>query len=354
MRMHLTQGFGLFSEFLSGLPGIQVMPDALDSCIQKSCSRGWMYDAKGAIVKIFPALVFSLAILTACSTTGPTQNVGSTENPSAAGPADTELPIGGSRPVDVKTPADFNPTSGKTYPLFLLLHGYGSSASMQDRYLGLSAEALRRGYVFAAPNGTVSGSRRRFWNASESCCNFESTSVDDVGYLRSLIQQITARYAIDPKRVYVFGHSNGGFMAFRLACEASQWVTAVVGLAGSMRSDPALCKPERPVSVLAIHGTDDRVVRYQGGQFSKQGATYPSADATIAHWAKVNGCQAEPVSSAPFTILKRSRKPETTALRFPDCRAGARTELWKIEGGGHIPMFSQDFVPKVLDFMEGR
>ncbi len=303
-------------------------------------------------MKTLPAMIFSLSLLAACSTPATHEDKAASENPNAPGLAGAEVPIGGSRPVDVKTPKDFNLKSGKSYPLLLLLHGYGSSADMQDRYLGLSTEALRRGYVFAAPNGTVSSSRRRFWNASESCCNFESQSIDDVEYLRTLIQDITARYAIDPKRVHVFGHSNGAFMAYRLACDASNSVTAVAGLAGSMRPNPALCQPQRPVSVLAIHGTDDRVVSYRGGQFSKNGALYPSAEVTIAHWAQVNGCKPEPVHTTPFGILKLSRKAETTAIRYSDCKAGVRTELWKVEGGSHVPIFSQDFVPKVLDFFE--
>jgi polyhydroxybutyrate depolymerase len=304
---------------------------------------------KDQLVKMLPVLIFTLLISTACSTAPDAQVA-----PPAAGLADKQLPVGGSRPVDVKTPADFNPKSGQTYPLLLLLHGYGSSAAQQDRYLGMSEVALKRGYVFAAPNGTVSGSSRRFWNASEACCNFEANTIDDVAYLRKLIEEITARYAIDPKRVYVFGHSNGGFMAYRLACDASPIVTAVAGLAGSLRSDPKSCKPERPVSVLAIHGTDDRVVSYRGGQFSKGGATYPSAEKTIARWAELNGCQPEAASSAPIKLLRLTRKPETTALRYSGCKDQVRTELWKLEGGSHIPMFTADFVPKVLDFFEGR
>lgn len=300
-------------------------------------------------MKMLPILIFSLLTLSACSTASDKK-----VDPMAAGLADSEVPVGGSRPVDVKTPEGFNPKSGQTYPLLLLLHGYGSSAAQQDRYLGLSAVALKRGYVFAAPNGTVSGSSRRFWNASEACCNFEATTIDDVAYLKKLIEDITARYAIDPKRVYVFGHSNGAFMAYRLACDASPMVTAVAGLAGSLRSDPQSCKPERPVSILAIHGTDDRVVSYRGGQFSKGGASYPSAEKTVARWAELNGCQPQPASSAPLKLLRLTRKPETTALRYNGCKDQVRTELWKLEGGSHIPIFTADFVPKVLDFFEGR
>ncbi len=305
-------------------------------------------------MKMFPALIFSLLLHTACTTAPSPQDRSNADHPTSAGLTDPNTPIDGSRPVDVKTPEGFYPKSGQTYPLLVLLHGYGSSAAQQDDYLGLSAAALKRGFVFAAPNGTVSGSRRRFWNASESCCNFESTSIDDVDYLRGLIQQITTRYAIDPKRVYIFGHSNGAFMAYRLACDASPIVTAVAGLAGSLRSDPTACKPERPVSVLAIHGTKDRIVSYQGGHFSKGSATYPSAEKTIARWAEVNGCKPAAETSEPFKLLRLGRKPETRAIRYPGCRDGVRTELWSIEGGSHIPMFTPDVMPKVLDFFEPR
>ncbi len=300
-------------------------------------------------MKICPILIVTLLSLGACTSASRNKQA----SPDAALTA-TKVPVGGDRPVEVLTPQGFDPKAGRSYPLLILLHGYGSSGSRQDSYLGLSEEALRRGYVFAAPDGMMSGSSRRFWNASEACCNFESTTLDDVAYLRKLIQDITAHYAIDPKRVFIFGHSNGAFMANRLACDASPIVTAVAGLAGTMRSDPANCKPERPVSVLAIHGTDDRIVSYRGGRFSKDGASYPGAEKSIAHWAKVNGCQPEAAVSAAFSILRLTLKAETTAIRYSGCRNEVRTELWKIEGGSHIPMFTADFVPKVLDFFEAK
>lgn len=70
---------------------------------------------------------------------------------------------------------------------------------------------------------------------------------------------------VDPDRIYVFGHSNGGFMAYWLACELSDEVTAIAVLAGSDYPTDADCQPSRPVSVLHLHGDDDELVFYEGG-----------------------------------------------------------------------------------------
>lgn len=284
-----------------------------------------------------------------------------TPKPSPEGPlpqlplVDMEGPIGGSRPVEVLTPTDHDPSGSKKYPLLILLHGFNSTAAKQDAYLKLSQAALQRGFVFAAPDGTMAPlSRARFWNAGEVCCNFENVRVDDIAYIRDLIRQITARYAVDSKKVYLFGHSNGAFMAHRFACDQSEWVTAIAGLAGSLRPNPGACVPARPMGVLTIHGTDDTVIKYAGGQFNPLSPFYPSAETTIARWARVNGCGLEQTRGAPFSIIAGSPTVETTALRFEQCQGGVKTELWKIEGGSHIPGFDPAFVPKVLDFFEAH
>lgn len=273
-------------------------------------------------------------------------------------PLDLQGPLGGSRPVTVKTPLGFN-TQGTKYPLIILLHGFNSDGEAQDRYLGLSRIALDRGYLFIAPNGTpgvnpgaAPGLTARFWNASESCCNFTNAKVDDVAYLRDLIRQMIARYPVDPTRVYLFGHSNGAFMAHRMACDESLRITAIAALAGSLRPQVADCKPKVPVAVLTIHGTSDPVIQYKGGRTLPTVPPYPSAAETIGHWAKMNGCSPTSVNGEKFSLLQGSPQAETTPIVYGSCAINSAAELWEIDQGGHIPSFDEQFVPRVLDFFK--
>lgn len=281
------------------------------------------------------------------------------------------------RPVIVKTPSGFSAQQQKRYPLVILLHGYTSTPELQDSYLGFSEAALERGFVFAAPRGTPTPSRveafpegpdsewQLFWNATEACCNFEKVAVDDVAFLKGLIRELVDRYAVDAKAVYVFGHSNGGFMALRLACDAAPSVTAVASLAGSLRPDPNLCVPSRPVSVLSIHGMKDDVVLYAGGQFNVDNplSRYPSAEATVARWAELNRCQTASSSAAKKTelqLLEGSEGADTILKNYAGCAAGGATSLLSILEGSHAPgldgsrAFNSQFIPYVLDFFSAQ
>ncbi len=100
-----------------------------------------------------------------------------------------------------------------------------------------AAAAPQGGFVYATPDGTIDGDGNRFWNATDACCNFDRRTVDDVAYLSSVIADIQGQLAIDPKRIAVVGHSNGGFMSYRMACERSDLVGAVVSLAGATFAD---------------------------------------------------------------------------------------------------------------------
>lgn len=268
-------------------------------------------------------------------------------------------PIGGPRPVDVKTPLGYSP-QGKLYPLLILLHGFNTDGESQDTYLGLSKVALERGYIFIAPNGTTTlgtgplpALTTRFWDATKSCCNFTAEKINDVAYISGLIQQMIARYPVDPKRVYLFGHSNGAFMAHRMACEVSTRVTAIAALAGSLGAELSACKPKVPVSVLTIHGVSDPLIQFNGGQLLPDRPNYPSALETIGHWAKVNACAPQATEGESFSIIEKLfRSPETKPLVYQSCAKNGAAELWQIADAGHIPKFNDTFVPHVLDFFD--
>ncbi len=257
------------------------------------------------------------------------------------------LTVGGDRPVVVQIPSGYDP--GSPAPLLILLHGYGASGSLQEAYFQLGSEAEARGVVYAFPDGTADQMGSDFWNASDACCDFYATGVDDSAYLIGLVDEIGSHLSIDPKRVYFVGHSNGAFMSYRMACDHAARVAAIVGLAGAMPLDASSCAASEPVSVLAIHGTADDTVPYDGGLlFTKD---IPSAPETVGDWAEIDGCGSVSVDGAPFDFEPLIDGAETTPSTFPDCAAGAEVTLWTIEGGGHVPALPGSFAAMVFDFL---
>ncbi|NES15126.1 MULTISPECIES: PHB depolymerase family esterase [Micromonospora] len=256
------------------------------------------------------------------------------------------------RPFQLHVPAGYDPA--KKVPLVVLLHGYGSSAAQQERYFNLTPESDRRGFLYAMPDGTIDREGKRFWNATEACCDDYRSGVDDVAYLERLLDTVESVYSVDTARVYLVGHSNGGFMAYQMACERSTRITAIVSLAGAVDNDTTLCTPQRPVSVLEIHGTADATIRFDGG--TRGGHPYPSVDTSLATWRHIDGCSAQADTSAPALDLEPRLPGAETGVTIYSvgCRDATSVELWHIRGGGHTPTLNATFGPAVIDFLYPR
>jgi polyhydroxybutyrate depolymerase len=125
--------------------------------------------------------------------------------------------VGGDRPVEVHVPPSYS--CDVAAPLVILLHGYRASGVEQEAYFKVAKESDRRGFLYLAPDGMKDRVYIKFWNATDACCNFYGSTVDDSKYLSDLIADMIATYNVDVKRMYLIGHSNGGFMAHRMACE---------------------------------------------------------------------------------------------------------------------------------------
>jgi polyhydroxybutyrate depolymerase len=247
-------------------------------------------------------------------------------------------PLGGEdRPAEVFLPTDY--ATDREWPLAILLHGYGASALLQRAYLNLVPLTDELGYILVTPNGTVDSSGRHFWNAFPECCDRDGSEVDDVGYLTSLIDEAQTRYAVDAERVYFFGHSNGGFMSYRIACELGDRVAGIGVLAGSMTSDASLCADTGAVHVLHIHGTEDGSVLFSAAE--------PSA----SFWAARNGC-GEPSAGQPIDIAIGA-DTETEVLVW-DCPDEGNVELWSMIDVGHLPAINGDFSRQMLSWLFAR
>ncbi len=239
-------------------------------------------------------------------------------------------------PLIVARPYDFDEPAGidksKPAPLIVLLHGYSANGFVQDAYFGFMQLANDHGVYVAHPDGTIDSSGEHFWNATDACCDFGHTGVDDVAYLNAVVDDMEAHFNIDKKRVFFVGHSNGAFMSHRMACDAAARVAGIVALAGDVWQDASKCNPSQPVAVLQVHGDADTEVPYDGKDLM------PSAMQSVATWAQKNGCTGALTDTGMTLDLDSQLAGAETGIARYTCTAGA-AELWTIHGGGHLPNF---------------
>ena len=206
--------------------------------------------------------------------------------------------------------------------LVIVLHGSRGTGLEAQTGTGFDAQAHRLGWIAVYPDGYSDG-----WEPY-GCCHH--AGVDDVAFIGALIDRLEATDRVDPDRVYVTGISRGGMMSYRVGCELSSRIAAIAPVAGNMATKDGSarevgCRPARPVSVLAIHGTLDPYAPYAGGYSALGHWTYASFNDVIGVWRENDGC----ADSSSMSVSG----PTTTTI-WP-CRAGSTVETKLIEGGQH-------------------
>ena len=279
----------------------------------------------------------------ATSTTDPATST--TDQPRSSA-ANSELTT--DRPYEVFVPTGYDAASPT--PLILLLHGYGASGDIQEAYFKLKPLAESRGFLYVHPDGTADARGAQFWNATDACCSFGSNTPDDAAYLMAIIEQVSTQYNVNPKAIFLAGHSNGGFMSYRMACQHAETIAGVASLAGATFADTADCTPSEPVSVLQVHGTNDEVIAYDGGSII--GSDYPGALQTVESWSTSNGCNTTPTITADALDLDGAIDgDESDVEAFVECEQDAEVQLWTIDGGSHSPDVTTEFSAGAVDFL---
>ena len=255
---------------------------------------------------------------------------------------------GGDRSTSVDLPAGYS--ENIPAPLLLDLHGFMGDGLSQQRFSRLSNVARENGFVYVAPDGSPNSNGDQFWNASKSCCNFDRTDIDDAAYLKSLIDEISKKVAIDPKRIYIFGHSNGAFMSYKFACTYPDTVAAIVGVAGAMDLKGDDCAISSPVSVLEIHGTADSVIGFTGGAIA--GNSYTSVEQTVDIWRKLDKCVGAPIAKENIDIDEGIDGAETKV--FESTCTNSTVAHWQIVNGAHGPAFSATFPKAIIEWLSAN
>ena len=220
-------------------------------------------------------------------------------------------------------------------PLVLVFHGGGGNGNQIMRQTGFNELADQHGFIVAYPDGYKGN-----WNDGRGIPMWPAhkEQIDDMGFISTLIEHLVKMLNVDRNRVYATGISNGGLISWRLGCEMSDKLAGIAPVARTLTEKMAMsCNPSRPLPVLMVMGVDDALVPWQGGdQNMGQGITVKvlSAQQTVAHWVKHNGCAAKP----SITELPDRDPQDGTRVRreaYGWCTAGANVVLYAIEGGGH-------------------
>ena len=288
-----------------------------------------------------------------------TAALGLAASPGIAAAETFAVPGWADRDYDLSLPTSYR--AGTPVPLLVVFHGGGGNKDNMRRIAcpqgDLSSEgcldrvALAAGMAVVFPNGSDAPGVRlvnrggiRTWNAGGGrdgtvCVSGDACrrGVDDVAYVRALLADVGRRIAVDPKRVFATGFSNGAALAHRLACDAADAFAAVAPVSGENQAALATCAPSRPVSLLVVHGTLDRCWPYAGGAGACIATgRYVSVAETLAGWAQRNGCRAEPVRT---TLAARPgvAGDGTQVVRhaYAGCVPGGALEHLEVVGNGH-------------------
>ncbi|MFZ0834722.1 MAG: PHB depolymerase family esterase [Mycobacterium sp.] len=201
-------------------------------------------------------------------------------------------------------------------PLVVMLHGGFGTAEQAERAYGWDDLAESAKFVVAYPDGIA-----RAWNVHGCCGRPSHDGIDDVAFITAVVEQVGRGIGIDQSRIFATGISNGGMMSYALACNSDMF--AAIGPDSATQLDP--CPSPHPTSVMHIHGTADRRIRYAGGE--GEGVAHingPPVPDVNAFWRRIDQC-GEPVVTTDGTL-------STSAAACPDNRS---VVLVTVDGGRH-------------------
>jgi len=219
-------------------------------------------------------------------------------------------------------------------PVILAFHGGAGTAEIFAYQTNLHAQAARVNFIVVYPQGYG-----RSWNAGDCCGPAMRRGINDVKFVKAILDDLASVVKVDPQRVFATGFSNGGKLVYRLACELSDQIAAIAPVGAAISLPASNCHPVRPISVLHFHGLADEYAPYEGGLSKFQPAgVQRSVRETIAFWLLKNRCTHETQVTSP--------KETVTCTTYPKCCNGAEVTLYTIEGMGHQWPGGRDLFPR--------
>jgi len=234
---------------------------------------------------------------------------------------------------------------GKKSPLVLVFHGGGGNAAQVERGTGFSELAVKEGFIVAYPQGT--GNQ---WNDGRRFPARRGTGSPeaDLAFIRAMIDAITKEHKIDEKRIFSTGISNGGFFSHFLGAKMSDRLAAIAPVVGGIGKEIAEdFRPEKPVSVLIIQGTEDPLVPYGGGTVGRNRGEFISTDEAVRKWTDHNRTSSKPKISVPKEV-NADDGCHVEISQWNGGKGGSEVHLYKLIGGGHSWPGHGNRLPRVL------
>lgn len=251
------------------------------------------------------------------------------------------LSVGGiQRHALLHLPAGYD--AKKPHPVVIVLHGMGGTPEALALETGMVPKSDAEGFIAVFPAATRPdmskppkfGSNNPAWNDGSGRFHAGEQKVDDVAFIAALLDHLESGHAVDTRRVYVTGFSNGASMTFRVGLELSERLAAIAPVSGALWiTEP---KVEQPVSLLYLTGTSDPINPMDGGapkmasgsgfKEAPDKAKPPVRDSVTA-WARMLGCQMEPQTSSA---------PGVTTERYVGGRGGSEVLFMMIADQGHV------------------
>jgi len=232
----------------------------------------------------------------------------------------------------VHVPQQYN--SKKATPLMFALHGGVGDMNIQstDKFYRQISKSDQENYIVVFPNGysPFQSGKIATWNAGNCCGPARDKKIDDVKFIKLIIEQLKQQLNIDSKKIFANGMSNGGMMSYRLACELSDVFKGIAAVAGT--DNTIDCKPKNPINILQIHAENDDHVLFNGGigpkAINKSSETvYNSVPNTIAKWVNINECPKK-----PERVLEN---PGVYCDLYSPCKNQTQIKLCVTKNGGH-------------------
>ncbi len=224
------------------------------------------------------------------------------------------------------------PEGNGPHPVIFALHPFGSDGRRFEGSTGLGAAGAEAGAIVVLPDG-VDGA----WNASITCCQpAVGDERPDVEFIVALLDAMSATFEVDVARVGATGFSNGGHLAYRLACDTGAF-TAIAPVAGTMDRP---CAAPSAVSVLHFHGVDDQVIPMVDDRAPfTPGAESRGARHVVDFWARRGGCDVP------------DAKDLTASWTYDNCEPGNRAELVAVPNLGHLWPTTVGATARIIDFL---